>query len=271
MKFNIFKISLLFLVCIIGYSYYAKYIGNEESFISLDVLDKDKGIINSTIDGKTSRIKTLISEDVQYLVDALKPLSKGVLKSDWQVEFGCYSKTPSDNDDFNEEVCSNSYLTAASFDEALWMQRQGYPSQSQLKLLENEDNLKYLQELALKNKYTPAMAVLAVGYLNNGQYSQASNMALNLVAYSQKFNTFPHRIRGESFLAENNLSMGLLRLKVSSLLGDSESDYIFNRYIHKYPDLGVSSSDRAYLYMGRVFGVSPDQFPHDARPRGAGG
>jgi len=267
------KTPLILLGCVIGIAIYTNYEEgvNSKKLEYIDIVKnevKDDNIIDkNSINSK----KVPISAEAQYLVDKLTPFSNEELEGTWESEFGCYSSKAKEMQEYDDSICSNLYLTAKSYDEALWMQRNGYPSSSQLKLLEDKENLRYLSELANKNKYTPAMALLTIHGLNTQQYKEASNMALNLRAYSENHKTFPHRIRGESLIAFGNIEFGLSSLKVSSLLGDVQAKYVFNRYLTEYPDLGVSTTDLAYLYMGRTFGVPPDQFPEDPRPTGSGG
>ena len=264
MKIKPIKIPLLLSLCLAGYLYYANYYQQdnqlkvEETIITaMEKTENHKSSVNNA----HKKMQKSISADAQYIVDVMQPLDSETLKDEWKSQFGCYS-TKEDTID----ACKNSYLTASSYEEALWMQRHGYPSLANLKLLEEPANIKYLRELANKNKYTPAMALLAIQSIDNEDYRGASSMALKLVAHSSYDKTFPHRIRGEALLAVNDIFFGLSSLKVASILGDDETMYLFNRYLYKHPSLAVKAADQANLYLGRIFGVPSGQFPHDKRP-----
>ena len=267
MKIKSIKLPLLLSLCLAGYLYYANYYPQDDQVqlksATITKLDREESSNKPRINTnkKVVKLQAVISGAAQYLVDALQPINVETLKDEWQSQFGCYSAIPD-----NTESCKHMYLTASSYEEAQWMQRHGYPSLANLKLLEDPANIKYLRELANKNKYAPAMALLAIQSFNDEEYHDASFMALKLKVNSSRRNTFPYRLRGESLLAENNLPFGLLELKVASILGDYKSKYLFNRYLHKYPNLAVKAADHANLYLGRIFGVPSGQFPHDERP-----
>lgn len=266
------NILLISVTCLLSYLYYYNFyhVDENNSEITHQTVPMNELSTEDNSNKKRKKNSTpLVSDDAQYIVDALAPISKEVLADSWKLEFGCFTK--SKRIDSDTDSCDNMFLTARSFEEALWMQRQGYPSSSDLNLLEDSRNLIYLEELANKNKYTPAMALLAIQGLNDNKFEDASSMALKLTAYSSNTDTFPHRIRGEALLAKNDMFFGLSALKVASLLGDIEAKYLFNRYIQQYPILAVQAADHANLYMGRVFNVAYGQYPVDIRPQESDG
>ena len=225
--------------------------------------EKKKGLLDRSL------MALDVSGDALQIAKQLMPFDEDTLEVVWEHEFGCYvlgaEKVPVQ--DQAENICGVGFLTAGSYDEALWMQKHGYPSQSQLALLQDDANRALVLELAHQN-YLPAMTLVAIDDYNKGYYEDSASWALSVNAYSNKEKTFPYRIRGEALFAQDNMMIGnaLTELKIAHILGDREAGYIYNRYLAGRTSLQQITMDNAYLYMSRVFGVLYEDFPSDPRP-----
>ncbi len=258
---KIIAVIAILIIMVVGYNTIEtnKY-KNDNVQLPEKVINKDLVSVSKKKKEIINDISTL-SEDEQSVVDIIKPINETLLLNNWESEYGCYKGNVNLAGDVN---CKNSFLTASSFDEAIWMQRQGYPRNSSLELLNHPEEIKILESLAFKNKYIPAMSVLAVKYLENQDLEKAKLIGTYLTAYS-KSSSFSHKIYGESLLANNDLYYGLYNIKIASILGDNEAQYVFNRYLPTNGNIALEAIDRAYIYMSHEFGLAED-YPTDPRP-----
>jgi hypothetical protein len=261
--------SGIFVIAILNYLYQDGYFTKNGSYTEQSKIKIDQKImIKSIVKNSLSQInKPILTDDVQELAEALQPLNDEQLKLVWFDEFGCNKKLDQKSNLGDEFDCKSDYLVAKSYEEAVWMQRNGYPSRSHLRLLQDPVNLPKLIKLAKYHHYNPAMAILTMYYIDEVKLDKANSMALSFVAYSEQNETFPNRLYGIVQLAKGNLFFGLSSLKIAALLGDTEALIRFDQYITQYPWIAEKITDHAHLVLARKYGMPYGQYPYDERPK----
>jgi len=275
-----FKISVIIVAAIVllFWQYSFNDMGSKSSDAKQkEVVISEKQPVNKIVSKvksiERSISKLTVSQDARLLAEQLLPISPDELARVWEEEYGCYvygSENVSIDDALLSNECVYSLLTADSYDEAMWMQRQGYPSKGNLNKLKNAGFRESLEELAGQN-YKPAIALLAIHDLESGNTESAVSRALTLTAYSDRNLTFPHRLHGEALIANDMGDLGAIDLQVAALLGDTEAGYIATRYIGSNVVLTRSVINNAHLRMSRYFNLSYEEYPVDQRPDPLGG
>ena len=231
------------------------------------------GNAQKELDRKATALKPKLKQ-VEYSVEAeemllvLEPLTFDELESKWDEQYGCY-KYGVDQVDKSlllEDECTDQLLNAKTFEEALWMQRQGYPTKSQLQLINDQANIEALLELA-NNKIPLAAALVTIAAIRTEQANPAVLWAAEYGALVSKENSFQYRLIGEAHMIANSDSMGLAELQIAALLGDSQSSNLFLYYAKNRSMLIESAINHAHLVMGRIFGVPMEHYPKDPRPK----
>lgn len=272
---NIKYIVIIVLLLVLGF-YVFKL--NSQDTVLKDTnpsLDQVSNIAQKKHETKSSLERAIenlkVHDSDREFARRLLPIASVELKDFWEEEYGCYSYGKNQSVEFFvSSECEHSILTANSFEEAEWMQKQGYPSRSVLALLKDKANMPAIKKLANEN-FVPAINLMAMASFENGDYQDAASWALTSNAYSNKQSTFAYRIRGEAQISNGIQELGLMELKVASYLGDEEAEYLFNRYAYANPRVGIMAVEHANLYMSRTFGVPFDQYPSNPRPNSSNG
>lgn len=257
------KIILIFIIGAIGY-YIFQSNYNEVSEPKFNKIVKKKAlkksVKNSIINRKNINRVSQSSADME-LIKQLQPPDMSQLKYVWTEEYGCFVKK-----DDSERDCEFDFLNATSLKDALWMRRNGYPSKSMLKLVQDPSYKKEIYELA-KNKYPAALAVVSIEAMKLGNYREAAHMALSNIAYSNKAETFPHLLYGEALMKDGKDIAGVTSFYIAALLGDTMAN---GRAMSNSPDTPFSTValNSAHNYLRNVFGVN---IPKDPRPEGDDG
>ncbi|KAA3638718.1 MAG: hypothetical protein DWP95_12065 [Proteobacteria bacterium] len=272
-------ISILTLVVIILTGYYLVNIQDtsktkNEQFKSGLTTEVKKDIKPNEQKKPNNDTKVVFSKDNKHQerLELLKPLSKSELEHKWEEAYGCYIQGAEkvDDDVLLSTECANSLLTASSFEEAVWMQRQGYPDKYQLDLLNYPENVSKIKQMADK-KYVPAINLMAVHSFQNEHYKNAMSWALRASAYADPTDTFPFRMHGEAMIKGGFFELGLAELKVADYLGDSDAGSLFLQLTSDSSIKASSAIENANLIMARRFNAPFNQYPSDPRPVGGGG
>ncbi|WP_395377558.1 hypothetical protein [Marinicella sp. W31] len=239
---------------------------------SKDVFNPKKKVAEKSVSVRQIHQGIELSIEAEELLFVLEPLTFDALERQWSEQYGCY-KYSADQVDKNillEDECSDQLLNAKSFEEALWMQRQGYPTKTQLQLINDRAHLEALLELA-NNKVPIAAALVAIAAIRTEQTKSAVLWAAEYGALVSNDNSFQYRLLGEAHMLANSDSLGLAELQMAALLGDSQSENLFYHYANDRPMLIADAINHAHLVMGRIFGVSMEHYPKDPRPKNWGG
>ncbi|MCX7555208.1 hypothetical protein OS175_15155 [Marinicella sp. S1101] len=272
MKIKLLFISLMIFVFYFGWSLIKDDAPDQPTVSDSEQLTLSNQDINEQSLADKLREKSLtqlnVPEGLKSVAEELLPISTEELSMAWEEEYGCYvfgSEGLDAESDLLSNECNHALLTAHSFEEAQWMQRQGYPKKSNLDKLNNSDFREKLRQLANQN-YTPAIALLAIYEMQSGNTEIALDLSSTLAAYSDRHLTFPHRLNGEALIANNMTDLGVIDLQVASLLGDTEAGYLAHRYIGNNTVLAMSTVNNAHLRMSRYFKLPFEEYPFDPRP-----
>lgn len=182
----------------------------------------------------------------------LQTPSNRELEDSWLDEYGCYNKAE----------CKYYYLNASTYEEALWMKNNGYPTESMMKLV-NDPRYKEQLDAMARKKYPAALAIASISAMERGDFVEASNLALSNVAYSDRAQTYPHLLYGEALLANNMKPLAVPQFYIAGLLGDNLSQ---GRAAALSPNVyfATTALNTAHRYLGRIFG---GEVPKNPRPK----
>lgn len=213
------------------------------------VLDVDKENGNSRLrDEKLIEIARLIS-----------PLSDKDIEKNWENEYGCV-KTAS---------CYG-LLNAKSFEEAIWMKRKGYLSQSVIDQLDFLP-IKDLANLANRGNVN-AKKLMAINAFRNSNIKHAKAYATSARAHETNGETFSLRLTAQAYVLQKNPMLATIDLRMASILGDSEATL---EYEHITQNSARSFIDHvntlAYNFLSAKLKTPINNWNNDPRPLGGGG
>lgn len=250
------------IVLMVSYVIKVEFIDSNE--LTADKIDTNKFIAQTKAQSKfkgdvklKTKTKPIALAHINPLFEQLQPPADRDLEDLWQQEYGCYDQRDVENSD-----CQYTFLNASSLKEAMWMKRNGYPSNEMLILASEPDNQGLFKEL-LNAYYSPALVTATVLALDKKQTKKAMSLALSAVAYSSPDKSYPHVLYGEARYAIGHKELAIHNYMTAALLGDSyaESSGIALAGNKLILALGMKS---AYSYLQRKFG---NNFPVDARPQ----
>lgn len=222
---------------------------SQKSFESKSV--NQKVISNNRKKRKSQKSLKNISDNEVYQL--LQSPSNYDLEYVWEDEYGCW----------NRKECKYDWLNARTFEEALWMRNNGYPTISMLRLI-NDD--RYKNELAelTRRKFPAALAVATISAMEKGNFKEGFNLALSNVAHSNNSQIYPHYLLGEALLANDMKPLAISQFYIAGILGDPLAQ---GRAMSLSSDIPVSTTalNSAHRYISRVFGT---EVPNDPRPDG---
>lgn len=223
----------------------------------------DKGSLNSTIDKRTSleNIEDKVSIKAAELAQAMYPPDDVALRDIWQQAYGCPKPAARD-----EDACLfASILTADSYEEALWMKRNGFPHFDRLSVAADEDNYPYLEELAQAG-FKPALSLTAKILSSLGQHDEAMKRAVQYLNQSNQNEIYAYRLMGEIASAKDPMNPYVIRdYQMAALLGDPEARRLAINYAQN-AEIMEEGMRLLIQSLEIMFGLSLDSIPKDPRP-----
>ncbi len=191
------------------------------------------------------------------------------LRSHWGDELGCSVLQ-------GEDRCEYKGLDAVSYEEAVWMIENGYPTASMLREFEALTDRELLS-LAMQDNAL-ARQILSDRFAARGDHERAERFSHRSRVAS--LNPYILQRRAWSLITHPDPEMpgwsyraAATDLKMASLLGDYEAELDLYELIDSYwdgrPHMAIVSDihDSAYLYLSRRFGLPIDDWPVTHRPR----
>ncbi len=198
------------------------------------------------------------------------------LETNWENEFGCAAfRVP------KTYQCKHPELGANSYEEAIWMFENGYPSESELSFMEAlSDN--DLLTLA-KQKHWLANLLLAQRAAEKSDSAGAGARYFRR-SLMQRISPYTYRKWADTLVENANAKSSTWayekaaeRLQIAKLLGDYQAGKeLYKLYYEDWGggdlDINVVSSinESAYLFLSRYFGTIQDNWPVSPRPVGRG-
>ncbi|MGB5487453.1 MAG: hypothetical protein WBN06_08690 [Lysobacterales bacterium] len=208
-----------------------------------------------------------------HLVADFTYINSEYLKTNWQIELGCYTI-----EDPTSAKCEHPELSANSYEEALWMAENGYPTASELRFLESLSN-KNLLALSMQGQFLPTLILGERAAESGDQTNMYSHF---LLSKAQRLSPYSLRKMADSLVASAEDSdnpqwtyrRAAVDLKTAELLGDYQAGEFLDDFYHivwgddPSTSLIVSVNDDANLYLSRRFGTIKDLWPVTPRPKG---
>jgi len=190
------------------------------------------------------------------------------LKTHWEEELGCFGL-----EEGSEALCDYPELSASSYEEAIWMIENGYPTASELNELTLLSDTQ-LKDLSRSGYPLPSL-LLAQRYAAEGKKTGALRYFLSNEA--RRLNPYSLQRWADSLIANadpNQPGMAnvqaAINLKKAALLGDYTAEQALYRLYDSYwrgtPHLTMVThiTDTAHWELSRQLGVPQDQW---ATPR----
>lgn len=225
---------------------------------------------DSDMDNDPGKLKSVVSEglgaDIFSTIDDLK-LS-------WEDEYGCLTFQKPD-----DVQCEYPELNASSYEDALWMSENGYPSASKLRAMEALDD-KDLLDLSRKNPQSSLpLTILANRYAANGDLLASKTLFRRSLGRNMK--PFGLLRSGMSLVqhADPNgpgwsYRTAAIEFKKAALLGDYAGEQLYYELINSYwngnPGLAVTTGiiETAMWELSNYFDLPQHQWPVEPRPTG---
>lgn len=247
-----------FILVLIGIYWFAEdfnfsAVSNHRSQDNQELIVKNQRKVKKTNNNINKKITKSKYDQESEIFQRLQPPNDLLLKEVWLDEYGCAF--------IEDNACDYGFLNASSYEEALWMKNNGYPTISMIQLINDPKMQDKLNEMASKH-YPAAMALMTIGAMQRGDFKEAAYLGLTTVAYSDNSKTYPHYLYGEALLADDKRPLALSRFYVAGLLGDNQAT---DRAISVSPNIFAADGalENAHTYLRRVFG---ETVPYNPRP-----
>jgi len=228
----------------------------------------EKSQRDTGMDNNSAKLKSVSPENL----DANNSSKMNDFKLSWKEEFGCLTfQKPGD------AQCEYPELNASSYEDALWMSENGYPSASKLRDMEALDD-KDLLDFSRKNPQSSLpLTILANRYAESGDLLVSKTLFRRSLGRNMKpFGLLRSGISLVQYPDPNapgwSYRTAAIEFKKAALLGDYAGEQLYHELINSYwngnPGLAVTTGiiETAMWELSNYFDLPQHQWPVEPRP-----